>query len=76
MTKKQMNEQFSTARAHRPSPEGLMKMLDAQAKRFKTHPEEARKLMVRAGVLTRSGRLTKPYRTMIEEDEARLNAQG
>jgi len=68
MTTQEVEKSFARERARRPSPERLMKMLDAQARRFKEHPEEGRELAVRAGVLTRAGRWTKPYRAMIQRD--------
>jgi len=49
-------------------PERINEMVNRQRERFKEHPEEARELSIKAGVITRSGRLTKPYRMMIKRD--------
>lgn len=68
MTIKQTKESFAAAEARRPSPERLMQALNMQAERFKAYPEEAREFMVGAGVLTRSGCLTKPYRMLNKRD--------
>jgi len=51
-------------------------MLEAQEKRFKEHPEEGRDLAVRAGVLTRAGRWTKPYRMMLRQDREDATLEG
>jgi len=78
MTAKQVKASF---KAHRvPSvPERINRAIAAQQRRIKENPEEAREMWIRAGVITRTGRLTKPYRMLLKrdlEDEARLNAKG
>ena len=72
MTARQIKARFAASNAmYSPSPERIMKMLDEQEKLFKKHPEEGRKLAILAGVLTPTGRWTKPYRMMIKEDTER-----
>jgi len=69
MTIRQTEAYFKRKNAHVASrPERLLKLFEAQAKFHKNNPEARREFMVRAGVLTPTGRLTKPYRTMIRED--------
>jgi len=51
-----------------PSPESLKEMFVKLRKRFETHPEEVRELFVKAGIHTRTGRLTKPYRELRKRD--------
>ena len=76
MTASRIKASFAAYAAARPSPGRLMKMLEAQEKRFKEHPEEGRDLAVRAGVLTRAGRWTKPYRMMLRQDREDATLEG
>ena len=76
MTAKQMEKSFAEAEARRPSYERLSKLLKAQAAEFKKHPEKGLQFMVEAGIWTPTGRLTKPYRTMIKEDKERAEKKA
>ena len=67
MTARQVKASFA-AHAQKPLHVAINDAIAAQKKRFKKHPEEAREFMVRAGVLTPTGRWTKPYRMMIKRD--------
>jgi hypothetical protein len=78
MTAKQVKASFA-AHARKPLWQSINDAIEKQKQRIKENPEEAREMWIRAGVMTRTGRLTKPYRMMIkrdEEDEARKEEQA
>jgi len=79
MTIRQTEAYFKRRNASKAaSMDRVIKGIKAQAKRFKKHPEEALAFAVEAGVLTPTGRWSKPYRRMMKEDReyaARMETQ-
>ena len=59
---------FAAEAARYPSPESLLKTMRDLRKRFEANPEEGRQFFIKAGIMTRTGRLTKPYRELRKRD--------
>ena len=67
-----MQAEFAAQRKP-PLHEVINRIVEEKKKLWKENPEQARKeareMWIRAGVTTRTGRLTKPFRMMIKRDE-------
>jgi len=79
MTARQVRASFA-AHAVPSVEDSINRAIAAQKKRLKENPNEARELLLHAGVITPTGRWAKPYRMLmkrdLEEQAARANTRG